>query len=248
MDLGFGGSNQEVGDAAASLLLRTAVEQEKAVEREISRFDAVLDDSDALDQLRARRTAELQQQRADRMKWQALGHGSYEDLGSTNTSDCAKAFFEVAKQSPRLVVHFYRPSTRYCDAFHKHLSTLAKAHPETRFVRLNVENCETGDSNNNNGASFLVERLGIVVMPTLLIVKDRQSHHQIRGFDELGGTADFTAAALEYVLGRHGALDCDLEHVPDELLNASPRGVNTIRLTKSSRRGHQRHEDDDEDF
>ncbi len=43
-------------------------------------------------------------------------------------------------------------------------------------------------------------------MPTILIVKDRKAHHQIRGFDELGGTENFSTALLACVLATHGAL------------------------------------------
>jgi hypothetical protein len=52
-----------------------------------------------------------------------------------------------------------------------------------------------------------VEKLGIVVMPTLLLVKDRKAIHHIRGFDELGDTDEFSTNALGYVLGQYGVLD-----------------------------------------
>jgi hypothetical protein len=241
MDLGFGSSNQAVGDAAAAVLLRSAQAQEKALESEISRCDTVLDDSEAIEKLRARRLEELRRRHDEDRRYRELGHGVYGDLvemmgGSVHMSDAAKAFFDAAKQSSRMVVHFHRPSTRVCDVFHKHLAVLAKRHLETRFVSVNVENCvENGNGNTttNSGAAFLVERLGIVVMPTLLIVKDRRSVHQLRGFDELGNTPDFSLAVLEHVLGRYGAVDCDLEAVPDELL---PYGGGTNRRLGGDRR------------
>jgi hypothetical protein len=219
MDLGFGPSNQSVGSVAAAALLRSARAHEEALEVEISRFDALLEDSEALEALRARRLDELRRRRDEDRRRRELGHGAYGDLleagagGSAHTADAARAFFEAAKRSSRLVVHFHRPSTRYCDVFHKHLAALAERHLETRFVSINVENCveNARGSNSSSGAAFLVERLGIVVMPTLLIVKDRRSVHQLRGFDELGNTPDFSTAALERVLGRYGALDCDTE-------------------------------------
>lgn len=43
-----------------------------------------------------------------------------------------QAFFEAAKKSPRLVVHFYRPTTRYCQTVDAHLERLAARHLETR--------------------------------------------------------------------------------------------------------------------
>lgn len=87
------------------------------------------------------------------------------------------------------------------------------------------------------GAKYLVEKLGIVVMPTLLIVKDRKAEHHIRGFDELGGSEEFTADELAYVLGGHGALTRrdDEELPPGSSGNrnggrSSIVGVNSLRM------------------
>jgi Phosducin len=261
MDLGFGASNQAVGSAAAMALLRTVEAQEKALEGEIFRYDTVLDDSAALEQLRLRRLKELQSRQQQMRLYRELGHGTYQDLGSQNTADVAKEFFDIAKKSSRVVVHFYRPTTRHCDVFHRHLKVLAERHWETRFVSINVEACESSSSgSSSSGAAFLVDRLSIVVMPTLLIVKDRQSVHQLRGFDEVGNTPDFPTSALESILGKYGAVevsdpmrgngDNDDEDEDEE----SPREVRSIRATTqhafrkgkgSSRRNYG---DEEEDF
>jgi len=237
MDLGFGNSNQVVGDAASRLMLQQAQAQEKAIEQEMASYDALLDDDDAMEIMRARRLAQLKQQHDQKLQWKAQGHGEYTDLAQGSTSvDVAKAFFEASKSSPKLVVHFYRTtSAELCDVFHAHLIKLAPKHLETKFVKINVEGCDQG---NGGAASYLVEKLGIMVMPTLLIVKDRKVVHHIRGFDELGGTQDFSTAALEYVLGVHGgvALPEDAE-IPSELLPEHQQGVNAIRMRGSSRFG-----------
>ena len=82
-----------------------------------------------------------------------------------------------------------------------------------------------------------MEKLGIVVMPTLLLVKDRKAIHHIRGFDELGGTEDFSSAELGYVLGQHGILDpSDDEDISDEVFKM--KGVNSLRINKGARRGY----------
>ncbi|KAL7535140.1 hypothetical protein ACHAXR_006293, partial [Thalassiosira sp. AJA248-18] len=121
--------------------------------------------------------------------------------------DVAKSFFEAAKKSARLVIHFHRPTTRSCDSFHRALSELAPKHPETKFLKINVEGCDdVREGGTGVGAKYLVEKLGIVVMPTLLIVKERKAHHQVRGFGELGGREEFSVNELAYVLGGHGAL------------------------------------------
>jgi hypothetical protein len=183
MDLGFGNSNQVVGGTAAKVILQTTKAQEQAVQQEIDRYDALLQDDDALEDLRAKRLHQMKKAQEQRQKWQAAGHGTYTELGAGHDSrDVGRDFFEASKQSERLVVHFYRPSTRLCDIFHAHLAKLAPRRMETRFVKVNVENCDK----EGGGASFLVERLGIVVMPTIVIVKDRKAVHHIRDLNEDG--------------------------------------------------------------
>lgn len=232
MDLGFGDNNQQVGNATANLMLQTAKAQEQALVDEMAAYDALLEDDDGLEMLRAKRLAEMKQHQQDRQNWKALGHGTYTELAG---SDVAKAFFEASKQSTRLVVHFYRPTTTVCDVFHAHLSKLAPKHLETRFLKINVEECDHG---NGGAASYLVEKLGIVVMPTVIVIKERKVEHHLHGFDELGGTTEFSTRALEYVLGVHeGVKMAEDAEVPAELLPENQQGVNSIRIRGGSRAG-----------
>ena len=228
MDLGFGSANQSLGTATANALLQTTQIQEKAIEDELDHYNNLLDDDEALEKLRKQRLAAMQKEHAQQKKWKDLGHGTYVELGGggQDARDVARDFFQASKESERMVVHFYRPTTRYCDVFHSHLAKLAPKHMETRFVKINVQDCD----HQGGGASFLVERLGIVVMPTLLIVKNRKADHQVRGFDEVGGI-EFATNTLAYVLGAHGAID-----LTDEEENApggsSNKGVNSIKIRK----------------
>lgn len=241
MDLGFGKVNQAVGSAAADAILQNVQAEEAALEQEMARYDALLDNDEALEALRAKRIAAMKAEHAKQQKWMALGHGTYEELGGGgghSSKDVGRDFFDAAKQSERMVVHFYRSSTRICDVFHKHLEKLAPSHKETRFVKINVENCDK----EGGGASFLVERLGIVIMPTLVIVKNREAVHHIRGFDELGATEDFSTKALEYVLGVHGAIfQPEGQEVPRELLEI--HGVNRVKIKHAA--GRSRYDDEE---
>ena len=45
---------------------------------------------------------------------------------------------------------------------------------------------------------FLVEKLGIILMPTMVLIKGGHTDHAIHGFDEFGGTDDFTTADMAY--------------------------------------------------
>jgi hypothetical protein len=215
------------------------------LDAELAKYDRLLEDDDALEQLRQKRILELQQNHAKQQQWKAMGHGTYHELSpSNNTNDITKEFFQASKDSERLVVHFYRPTTRSCDVFHAHLSQLAPKHLETKFLKINVEGC---DQEQGGGASYLVEKLGIVVMPTLVLIKNRKAFHHIRGFDELGGTDDFSINVLAYILGKHhGILNIrDDEEVSDDVLRH--QGINklTIRKGESAKKGYYDDEDDE---
>ena len=67
-----------------------------------------------------------------------------------------------SKKSERMVVHFHRATTRSCDAFHRALAELAPRHPETRFVKVDVEGCDdVREGGSGAGAKYLVEKLGV---------------------------------------------------------------------------------------
>lgn len=236
MNLGFGEKNQEIGQATAQALIRGAEVQEKGLECELAQYDRLLDDEDALEDLRQKRIEQMKKRYLQQRKYRELGHGTYTELGTGSTQDSrdiAKSFFQTSKESDRILFHFYRPSTRYCDIFHAHLSKLAEKHLETKFVKINVEGC---DNNEGGGASFLVERLGVLIMPTLVLVKDRKAFHHIRGFDELGGTDDFSTNMLAHVLGAHGVTDLrDDEEMSEDFLRE--RGINTISIRKGAKKG-----------
>jgi hypothetical protein len=230
MDLGFGSANQILGTAAASNILRATAAQESAIQDEISKCDSILHDATDtdLEKLREMRLASMKAANAQRSEWLANGHGVYQkELSSgQHSGDVAKSFFEAASKSSRMVVHFHRSTTRSCDAFHSALTVLAPRHPETRFVGINVEGCEdVRGSGSGVGSKFLVERLGITVMPTLLIVKDRKAVHQIRGFDELGGREDFDVRSLACVLVGHGAITRRDDDDEETMIGSSGGGV-----------------------
>lgn len=229
MDLGFGKSNQNVGSAAARSILQASRAQEKAIEDEIDRYDHLLHDEDALEQMRAKRLEEMKRASQQKQEWKSNGHGRYTEIGlGQNSQDIAKEFFEATKKSERLVVHFYRPTTAFCDVYHRHLEKLAPMHLETRFLKMNVEGC---DQRGGSGGSYLVEKLGIHILPTLLIVKNRKVVHHIRGFDEMG-SEQCSTASVAYVLGVHGAINRDNEDVPADFLEHVNKGVNRITLQR----------------
>jgi thiol-disulfide isomerase/thioredoxin len=238
MDLGFGNANQLVGQATASALLQSTKLQEAALDSELDQYDSLLQDDDALDLLREKRLRAMQQQQKQRNAWKDLGHGTYEELEG---SDTAKAFFDATKKSDRLVVHFYRPSTMYCDIYHKHLNEIAKEHFETKFMKLNVESSNEG----NEGLTYLVDKLGITVMPTVVLIQKRKVLHHLRGFDDMGGYEDFPTVLLKHVLSQFDMLtmnDIEMDQMEEaeewmlEQQEGGGRGVNGIKI-ETVRRG-----------
>ena len=146
-----------------------------------------------------------------------------------------KEFFEVAKKSERMVVHFFRGTTPRCEIVDAHLERLAVNHVETRFVKINAEK-----------NPFLVERLHIIMLPTLVLIRSGRTEHSIVGFDEMGGVDDFTTEDLAYVLSSHNMLFFSGDRSEDIKKNSSRAGANSIRF--SSIRGSTYGAEDDEDM
>lgn len=146
-----------------------------------------------------------------------------------------KEFFEVAKKSERMVVHFFRGTTLRCEIVDAHLEKLAVNHVETRFVKINAEK-----------NPFLVERLRIIMLPTLVLIRSGHTEHSIVGFDEMGGVDDFSTEDLAYVLSSHKMLFYSGDRSEDIKRNSSRAGANSIRF--SSIRGSTYGAEDDEDL
>jgi len=251
MDLGFGKKNQIIGDALAKQFDKSAKVQEQAINEEISKYDALLHAGDStLEQIRERRLVQMKKAQEQKQKWKAAGHGVYSAIGEgQNGEDSAKEFFDASKASERLVVHFHRPSTRICDVFHAHLEKVAARHLETRFIKINVDQVSE-DGASGSGAAYLVEKLGIIVMPTILIIKDRKAVHHIRGFDELGGTEDFSTDALEWIIGCYEGIKMpEGKEMPEEF-QTGKKGVNGIKMSRryaGGRRGGVREDENEYD-
>lgn len=231
-------------NVTTNAVIQTARIQEETIEQELLNYDHLLDDDIAIEKLRQKRLDEMKQQAIMKQKWIDNGHGQYTELSLGSNCDIAKEFFQVTKQSSKVIVHFYKStSARVCDIFHKHLQILAHRHYEAKFMKINVESVQNDSMNSttNNGITYLVEKLQIRIMPTLVLIKDRQVIHKIQGFDELGGIDTFSTNALAYVLGMHEMIDRneEEEEKPIELQQETlSRGgnMNAIRFHTASNR------------
>ncbi|CAM9911488.1 unnamed protein product, partial [Ectocarpus fasciculatus] len=167
---------------------------EKQLDAQIEALENMNDDD--FEVLRQKRRLQLQKKMRQEADWAQLGHGRYLELTDT------KEFFNAAKKSARMVVHFYRGVTPRCEIVDAHLSKLAPKHLETRFVKLDAEK-----------NPFLVEKFGIILMPTIMLIKDGKTDHAIHGFDEFGGTDDFSTDDVAYVLSTYGVLNFEIDRL-----------------------------------
>ncbi|KAJ3102859.1 hypothetical protein HDU97_000242 [Phlyctochytrium planicorne] len=140
------------------------------------------DDDHHMAKIRELRMGEI---RKEMMRAQELAssNGTYDDI------DSEKEILKITTGSDKCVVHFYHKEFRRCQIVHKHMESLARKHYKTRFVKIDVEKCP-----------FLVERLKIQVLPCIIAFIKGVSVDRIVGFDELGGSDNFSTGALEFRL------------------------------------------------
>ena len=190
------------------------------MDRQMAALDKELDnmDEDDLEQLRERRKEEMKKRQKERSDWRQQGHGEYFEVTDQ------KAFFAEVKGSKRVVCHFYRPSNQQCNIVDKHLSICAKKHMETKFMKINAEK-----------APYLVEKLNIWMIPSIVLCVNGKTEHTITGFDELGGSNEFSTELFEYHIAQYNVIDGEgLE--PPELETTSSKlhrigGKGKIRQT-----------------
>jgi len=228
---------EQVKQQYEGALLKALEDKEKAMDDQMKKLESM--DEDDFEKLREKRKIQMQKQAMLRQKNLLNGHGRYMELSDQ------KEFFDAAKTSKMVVCHFFRSSTLRCQYVDRHLGDLAPQHLETRFVKIDAEK-----------SPFLVERLQIVVLPSILCIKDGKTEHTIVGFDEMGGADDFSAETLAYVLAQHKVLKYDgpaPDDADEETGLVLPKGANSIdmrRQTKGAIReggAQQAREDADDD-
>lgn len=84
-----------------------------------------------------------------------------------------EAFFAAAKKSPRIIAHFYRGTTRFCEIVDAHMERLAPKHLETRVGGLTLSN--TYQSVRHPPFSFVASALAVPV-PTIHSLSIHAAH------------------------------------------------------------------------
>lgn len=196
-------SNQEranwIRNGVTQAVAQNATQTEKKVDAALDKLDKMGEED--FTALRAKRLEDLKKKQGMMAEWKRKGHGVYQEISDQ------QEFFNESKNNERLVCHFYRSTTWRCEIVDKHLALLAPKHMETRFIKINAEKCP-----------FLVERLNIVLLPTLILSKNNEAIDRIEGFDQLGGNDDFTTETMEKRLAFQEIIDYE-EDLTDGITN-----------------------------
>ncbi|EPT03719.1 hypothetical protein FOMPIDRAFT_1115252 [Fomitopsis schrenkii] len=150
------------------------------------------------------------------------GHGRYEEIVDE------KEVIRVTANEKRCVIHFFHTDFKRCQIMDKHLAGLASKYFSTRFARVFVEN-----------VPWLVERLGIKVLPCVICFADGVAKDRVVGFEDLGNNDKFETATLEWRLLNTGVIKKEQQSGADIVYGATPSVRQHIRGQRN---------DDDSDF
>ncbi|KAI1795163.1 GTPase inhibitor [Ganoderma leucocontextum] len=156
-------------------------------------------------------------------KMKSDGHGLYREVTDE------KEVVRLSANELRCVIHFFHHRFKRCEIMDKHIQKLAPKYFGTLFIRVFVEN-----------VPWLVERLGIKVLPCVMTFVGGTSKDRIVGFEDLGNSDQFETAVLEWKLLNSGAIQKDESSGSTVTYGANP----TVR---QHIRGRQT-QDDDSDF
>ncbi|KAL3140644.1 hypothetical protein ABBQ32_005211 [Trebouxia sp. C0010 RCD-2024] len=210
-------------------LLATAQRVEDQLDNEMHQLQKL--DEDDMESLRQQRLQQMKKAALKKQEWLRKGHGEYNEIASE------KEFFAEMKGEERMICHFYRENWP-CKVMDKHLQILAKQHVETKFIKIHAEK-----------SPFLTERLKVFMLPTLACVKKEKTVDYVVGFDELGGSDDFSTHTLAARLSLHGLITYEGSEDYGGALNHNQHKKKGVQ--RSVRYGGERavgSDDEDSDF
>ncbi|TBU32845.1 GTPase inhibitor [Dichomitus squalens] len=166
---------------------------------------------------------QLKREMEQLQKMKSVGHGQYREVTDE------KEVVQLSANEPRCVIHFFHHKFKRCEIMDKHLQRLAPKYFGTLFIRVFVEN-----------VPWLVERLGVKVLPCVMTFINGTSKDRFIGFEDLGNSDEFETATLEWKLINSGVVQKDESFGPSVTYG-----------TKTAVRQHIRSrdtEDNDSDF
>lgn len=200
--------------------------------------------------------AELASQRTNRDSSSTTNKGAGASLVRNSTYptlDNDQAVLDFTTETTRCIVHFAHDDFARCSVMDARLEELAGRHYEVRFARVDVRS-----------TPFLVEKLGIRVLPCVIGFKDGVGVERVVGFEGLGsgggdGEEAFSVKTLEKRLLWKGVLvqakfsseEDDDDDVPEEDSDQDERDQRRGGVRKTIRSGNARlrnRNDDDDDW
>eukprot|EP00884_Botryococcus_braunii_P002329 jgi/Botrbrau1/12097/Bobra.0186s0020.1 len=178
-------------------------------------IDDLLDDPE-LERLHAERLACMQKEAEKRAKLQRRGHGELQEITEGD-------FLETVTNTPHVVTHFFHDGFERCKIMDKHLAILARKYWDTRFVKLSAPD-----------APFFSVKLGIKILPCVIMFVNGVAVDRIVGFDGLGTRDDFPTAKLEQKLLDAGVISPPEATGEDEDSGQPPEHVRRT-VTRGSR-------------
>ena len=98
-----------------------------------------------------------------------MGYGEYREIIESE-------FLKEVTSLKHVICHFFHDEFQRCKIVDAKLRMIAQAHREVKFIRLNVQK-----------AQFMVQKLQVKTLPTIVLFTDGVAKDRIVGFDELGG-------------------------------------------------------------
>jgi hypothetical protein len=112
--------------------------------------------------------------------WRRRGHGKLCHITE-------KEFFKHGKEAQRMVALVTRPGTsRYALDIEEHLGRVAEQHMETFFAVINADK-----------SPFLCEKFALQVMPSVILVKNKEISQVLHGLDVLAPDGKFSTTGIE---------------------------------------------------
>jgi len=165
-----------------------AAQKSAQVEKDDDFDDDDFEDDAILAQLQQKRIAEMKAKRDLEVKFHQQGHGEYREIAE-------EEFLKEVCGSQWCVVHFYHREFFRCKIVDKHLRIIAQKHLSCKWLTLDAEK-----------APFFVSKLGIQMLPTVIVFKDGVVSDQFSGFDEMGGKDEFRTEVMEHWFSKAGCV------------------------------------------
>lgn len=142
-----------------------------------------MNDDEELKKIRLNRMKEMQQHEVDKRNWDRNGHGRITEITDQ------KEFFNITKTSRKVLALFYTKTNKWSGPITELLSLLCQKHLEVKVCRIDAEK-----------APFLVEKLAIWMIPTIMCIKDQKTEQSLVGLDEIDHHGKLSIEKVENTL------------------------------------------------